>query len=801
MEEYIELIDRVNNILNTAETVKDDSKRQVFLRNNVSIFNDFKNSLHLILRKFQFKDKDNKVQNEIVDKVKNNIARLLNMKDVFEKDELYPYFKSEIIEALSWNENKFAFNLQYEKDMNKVESALQYLQYRKDYIDVLRANDLFEGQSLNESAAKKYVSNEYEQNMFGHALILLKNNLLSLSKDDVVRLLEHIDNSTFFKDLISKDNKKMNFYEKNLIYQYCETILRMKSIFTPDKLKDDEAIKQFWEGKIEDPKTLKSILDNVSIYSFADLLEYEQDGSINGFLKDLSNHFKAVNLSNKSIPLIMKKIFDSQLIPYEYARFLAQIDLPNDYNEFLNSQYSDKFQWLTDFNTFKSLKDCEKLIEDARKPFLPVEYYIKKLDKYNQISDINEHFVGNLITLIHSDYYSQDEKNELIETLKRNGLYNDEYMVAEQISFDEADTPEVTQEKVKQAYYSGQIIPIDIAKTLLNGDLSKQHLLDKVALQACVQGVICNTIQSNGIDIQNNVFFGDGHGKNLGYADSSHKAIWIDDFLLEKYLNGETLSDKAELFKTMFHEMQHAIQYHNMENGKIDYLTYNFIKEKIIEDYDPDFYHENYKSIFMESDARKSEILGALDFLNGLNPDFVKTISGTMEREYISESERHTLYTDSRKKISIGKDNLIDVSEYVGLLIQNNPNILSENPILDIEYNLNGTKKDIETLLNEFEQRKMEESMNYKNLYSIYYGLVMREKEGILPENTDLLQRVNSFMQEEEELVSMEDMQNCYHSVDKANMKQLYSRLYAITRNRQDNSISEEVGIDDNTPR
>ena len=36
-------------------------------------------------------------------------------------------------------------------------------------------------------------------------------------------------------------------------------------------------------------------------------------------------------------------------------------------------------------------------------------------------------------------------------------------------------------------------------------------------------------VYSNGIDIQNNVFFGDGHGKNLGYADSSHKAIWIDE--------------------------------------------------------------------------------------------------------------------------------------------------------------------------------------------------------------------------------------------------------------------------------
>lgn len=786
MEEYIELIDRVNNILNTAENIKNENERQSFFRNNISVFNVFKDSLHLILREFQFKHKDNDVQNEIVDKVKNNIVRLLNMKDVFERDDLYPHFKSELIEALSWNENKFAFNLQYEKDMSKVESALQYLQDRKEYINVLRTNELFEGQSLNESVAKKYITNEYEQNMFGHVLILLKNNFLSMSKDDVVRLLGHIDNSTFFKDLISKDNKKMNFYEKNLIYQYCETILKMKSIFTPDKLKDDEVIKKFWNGKIEDPKTLKSILTNISVYSFVDIYGDEQNKSTNGFLIDLANHFKDVNMSDQSISAIMKKIFDSQLTTYEYAQFLAKIELPNDYNEFLDSQYSDKFQWLTDFNTFKSLKDCEKFIENARQPFLPAEYYIKKLDKYNQIQGINEHFVGNLITLIHSDYYSQEEKKELIDALKRNGLYKDEYMVEKQITFDETDTPEITQEKVKQAYYSGQVVPIDIAQKLLNEDLSKQHFLDKATLQACVQGVISSTLQSNEIDIQNKVFFGEGHGKSLGYNDSSHKAIWIDDFLLEKYLNGKTLSDKADLFKTMFHEIQHAIQYHNMENGQVDYLTYNFIKEEIIEDYDPDFYDENYRSIFMESDARKGEILGTLDFFYGLNPDFVKTISGAMESEYISESEKHTLYTDAKKKISIGKDNLIDISEYVGLLIQNNPNILSENPILDIEYNPNGTKKDIETLLNEFEQRKMEGSMNYKKLYSIYYGLVMREKEGILPENMELLQRIDYFMKEEHDLITMEDMQNCYRSVDKTNMRQLYLRLYdTIRRNRK----------------
>ena len=117
MEEYIELIEKINDILNIAETIDESSQKQLFLENNLPEFNNFKNSLHIILREYQFKEKGNEPQNKIVDKVKNNIIRLLNLKDVFKKDSQYEYFKYDLIESVSWNENKFAFNLQNEIDI------------------------------------------------------------------------------------------------------------------------------------------------------------------------------------------------------------------------------------------------------------------------------------------------------------------------------------------------------------------------------------------------------------------------------------------------------------------------------------------------------------------------------------------------------------------------------------------------------------------------------------------------------------------------------------------------------------
>ena len=717
MEEYIELINKTNNILTTAEAMTDSTQRQNFLQENLSVFDDFKNSLHLILREYQFKEKDNYQQNEIANIVKNNIVKLLKLKNIFKKDTQYEYFESNLIEEISRNENNYAFRLQYENDMSKIEGTLQYLQERNDYIDAIKDSDLSEEEGITKVTAKKYMSNEFEKNIYGHILIQIRNNFLKAPKEQVVNIIKLIDNSSFLKETLSKDNKNMDFFEKNLIYQYSETVLKMKSIFTPDKLKDDIVIKQMWNGEIEDSKTLKNILSNISAKSFADISGYDDKKSDKGFILELSEHLKNVNLSNTNSALIMKNIFETQSISKEIAKFLAQIDIPKDYSEFLESKQSEEFEWLTDFNTFDSLKKSEKLILDAQNPFLPSEYYLKKLDRLQESDDISSHFVENLITLIHSDYYAPEEKESLINCLKENGLYNKD-INNEKIIFEETDTPEIIALKVKQAYSNGQIIPIDIAQKIFNENLAGKNPIDKITLQGCVQSVICNVLKSNNIDIHNKVFFGDGNG-TLGQNDPNNLSIWINDSLLEKYINNDDLIDKAELFKTMFHEMQHSIQYNNIKNGKTDYLTYNFIKEEIIEEYDTDFYNKNYERIFMESDARKEEILGALEFLNGLNSDFVKAIKDDMVSKYIAESEEYNIHSDSKKKFSIGKDNFIDISEYVGLLIQDNPKILEDNPVLNIEYNVDGTKKDIHTLLQEFEKQKEQNDTNYKDIYSI----------------------------------------------------------------------------------
>lgn len=768
MEEYNDLIIKINDVLNIIASTENTREKSKIFENNLTLFIDFKNSLNTILRLFQFKENGDITPNGISDNLKNIIAMLLQNKFVLENQPQFEYFASELLDSLSYNENRFAYNLQYEINMGKVETAIEYLQTRTDYLTILEENNYFQGENLNTSSALSYRSSKYEENMLGHALIQIKNNFLNMNKEDIIRIIQCIDNSGFFEKLIQKTDKQMDFYDKNLVFQYTDTILKLKSIFTPESIKDDKFVQTMWNGKIKNPKTIQNIISNVSIDNMYSLLESSSENSQNPFLLDLANHFKEVDFSDKNIALVINEILSRDNLPYEVAILLAKIDVPNNFSEFMDSEHFEEFSWLSEGTVFQTLKKSEKVIEDARRPYLPAEYYIKKLDSH---ADINPHFIDNLITLLDTDFFSEEEKESLKQCLDRNNLSCEQYPIPS----------------------------IDYAQNTLNNFLTNKTPLEKATLQACIKSIIISSLADKGIDIHNQVFFGEGHGYNLGYFDSTNNCIWIDDSLLEKFLNSPELSQKAELFNTMFHEMHHAVQYDNITKGKINFLTYNFIKEDIIRQYDENFYNDNYQSIFSETDARKEGIIGTLEFLNGLNPQFVEVVKSPYEQSYISESENHSISQDEKKNLAIGKNGTnIDISDYIGYLIQSNPQILVNYPILSLEYNQDGTLKSLDTLLQEFEQKKSSQTTDYKNLYSIYYGLINKNISKSPVQDEALQQRIALFLQEEQSLVTMEDMQNCYCEVDKSNLSRLYSRLYNLIRANKQNSVTQEVGIDDN---
>ena len=189
-----------------------------------------------------------------------------------------------------------------------------------------------------------------------------------------------------------------------------------------------------------------------------------------------------------------------------------------------------------------------------------------------------------------------------------------------------------------------------------------------------------------------------------------------------------------------------------------------------------------------------------MEFLNQLASNFVPLISNEAENNYITEASLHTLYKDSQKQMGVGKNGTtIDISQYVGLLIQNNPKILLENPILSLEYNTDGSQKDAGTLLKDFEQKKSDKSVNLENLKSIYYGLISKIPEHNYSKAPNISYKVQTFLREESRLITAKDMRLLYQEVPLLSRTDIYKRLYQATHDIQPIQSSQNKPLSQNT--
>lgn len=800
MNPYKKIVLEFNDILTQANSIDNEQLKETFLVSHTETIHAFMNSLNDILGLYQFKENGNEQQNNVSDLFSHDIDLLLQNSKTIQKQPQFKYLASNLFDSLSYSENKFAFNLQYSSDTSVQKAAISYLKDRNTHLKALESSGYLQDESLNGSSARKYFSNKYESNMLGHALMYIKNNFLHMDKSDIVQIIKMIDDSNFFNKLIQTPENQRDFYDKNLIFQYSDTILKLKAIFIPEKLTEDTFVQALWNGKIHDTKTIQTIIKNVPLWSVATLLQSDFSHCNSDFL-EIANHLKQVNFSDKDISFVMSTLLKECPIS-EVANILSEINIPNTSRDFIDGEYSKKYSWMLEGNFFHDIKSKEKDIENATEPFLPAEYYIKKLDTIRHLSQENSHFVQNLTMLLNSDTYTEAEKKSLIVALKRNNLYSP-FITDEKIEFNEYDAPDVQHTKILKSYFSGQVIPMEISipiiKQLIEHPQSDFPYAHEIA-EACIVSVASNTLKEKGVDIGNHVFFGNDRSGTRGCYNNTHKYIWLNDSLVTQLINNPDPAKRVDIFSTVFHEMQHAIQYHNIENNKIDYLTYCFIKEDVLEEYDRTFYNANYKAIYMEADARREGTLGSLEFLNQLASNFVPLISNEAENNYITEASLHTLYKDSQKQMGVGKNGTtIDISQYVGLLIQNNPKILLENPILSLEYNTDGSQKDAGTLLKDFEQKKSDKSVNLENLKSIYYGLISKIPEHNYSKAPNISYKVQTFLREESRLITAKDMRLLYQEVPLLSRTDIYKRLYQATHDIQPIQSSQNKPLSQNT--
>lgn len=166
----------------------------------------------------------------------------------------------------------------------------------------------------------------------------------------------------------------------------------------------------------------------------------------------------------------------------------------------------------------------------------------------------------------------------------------------------------------------------------------------------------------------------------------------IDDLL--KCKNIENSPDKIDIIDVIFHELRHIVQYKTIDEDKIDDELYNIYKEDILINYNCGYYDNNYIGVYAEKDARVIGAQNAFMFLQKYFPNMIKCIE-YYKRKY--EKEISKTYESAKifeLSSEVSKDKAFD------LLVLLNPNITNKYKHLKKEYNLDGTKKELEKAYN-----------------------------------------------------------------------------------------------------
>lgn len=758
MEIFEHLIKELNTLVDTAESIQDIYERNDFIEENSRYFWNIFSEDKFIFTKYAFKEPNNPAQNELSEMFNRNIIRLLKLQTTISQElsiqnDTLSRFNGSILGYLALAEQQYTYR--HLPNISYFENAFEHLNYRNEILSILHENNLFDNVLLT----RQYVNNNYETDIFMRALAYIADNFHTLSKETASKLISDIDKFSNIEKLLTTKEICLHIQEKILVSQYCNTILKLKSIFAPEQLKHDKILNLLWNGNITNMDSVFALSKVITIDTWKDLLQYDADKSDYGFFIELANHFKSVNLSEYNISYIISPLLKHSSI-FDTAQLLANTAFDNSQNDNLN--------WLNNRTLAEKLQVAHKDISSARYPFLPAEYYIKALENFDEFTNVSPNFIGNLYTLLHSDYYTDEEKATLKNSLEKAGLYDE-------VAFEQ----------------SAQIIPLDTSKSILNGHLSDGNPIDKLTLQYCIKSIASNLLKEDGIDIQGKVFFGSCNAIEGEYS-LTQNSIWINDCLLDMFLSSSEPSKKAHLIVTIFHEMHHAKQENFIKQKNFDFTTYNFLKELIIDQYDENFYEspENYLSIFIESDARKESLLSTLEFFKSLNPDFFEEIKSDFEEEFIDENENYSIGKNPRKKSSVMVNSEIDISEYLGILIKTSTNILTEYPILSLEYESDGSIKSLETLLQEFEEKRVSaETSIDPNIISIYQGLITRALAEREIDDDILQKKIDDFLEFTGSLVSMEDMKSYYLTSIGPSTNSFYSRLYNLTQQTEEKGV------------
>lgn len=741
-DEMIQKLEKIYELISLTYELDDNEKKQKCIE-NLTEFRSFYNDFSVYSYFLMYAKLEDEQQVVLSNKFFQVIKWIVSNSQIFDQTEYYDYIPDGILNSYT------------EREMYNVNALSRSSSYQ-DFVNIrnyisrrIELEEIINEKNEKSTVEIRYINshNEYMKWYYSQSLTVLEENFIELSEEDILSFVSEVEESSFLDSVVLTEKKTLNYAEENLVFQYFMFALKMKNKFRPEEIIDDKIVQYLWNGKIKNKAVIKLLLgDDEKEYMkksnifIGDILDIEniftellkKEGYDGNFYRNLNDHFTKVGLSAENIFEIIKHIIP-KCGKYSALQFLADLEIPKDSTDYILNAENEDFSFVK-YNPYiiDLLKNVEKDVLNGKCIDIPYDYVVKK------IPNLTSEAFNNIYTLVKSGYYKENTEN-LEKLLLQNRFLDETKLLSEQIEFFENDSIYDMVNKAKLAFYNRQIIPYDIAKRIIKANFDEHLPLDIQTGKACIASIIHNNLKENGIDIGNRIFFGKDQWQRGLNRSSEYNLIWINEqlvknFVKTKVLNSddktEALKKKTAVFVTVFHENKHAKQFDNIEYNRIDFLTYNFIKEQILRKYDKNFYDANYNKMFIEEDARQYGIIDAMKFLNSIGIKDFDCVYPAYKRILETELVTGNITQDSNKKLSFRGNKRIHNTDFLSRLIKNNSDILNRyNGILKIEFNEDGTTKDIHTMLDEYNvavsQLEREENRETKveNLYSIYYGL------------------------------------------------------------------------------
>lgn len=187
-----------------------------------------------------------------------------------------------------------------------------------------------------------------------------------------------------------------------------------------------------------------------------------------------------------------------------------------------------------------------------------------------------------------------------------------------------------------------------------------------------------------------------------GTSNIVYSSIVMDDLLSDNYdrfLKG---------MQTIFHEVLHAqqnivIQRVNINGVEVPRtkIIYIMALETIARKFNPKFYSSNYSHLIKENHAEKFGLKEAMETMQKYNPKLFQAYNQEIIQQRLDNYDKN--FYEAGVTLNNGRtiDLMLQIDTLSSMYIEQHPEIIEKFPILQVGYNLDGSKKDLIQLITE----------------------------------------------------------------------------------------------------